>query len=75
MNFYTNVQSLGNNILYRGVVDGKRVKQRIEYSPSMYLVSKKPTEFKSLAGEYLSRKQFDDIRDAREYLKSFDKVH
>ena len=75
MNFYTNVQSLGNNILYRGVVDGKRVKQRIEYSPSMYLVSKKPTEFKSLDGEYLSRKQFDDIRDAREYLKSFDKVH
>jgi DNA polymerase elongation subunit (family B) len=74
-NFYTNVQSLGNNILYRGVVDGKRVKQRIEYSPSMYLVSKKPTEFKSLDGEYLSRKQFDDIRDAREYLKSFDKVH
>ena len=75
MNFYTNVQSLGNNILYRGVVDGKRVNQRIEYSPSMYLVSKKPTEFKSLDGEYLSRKQFDDIRDAREYLKSFDKVH
>ena len=74
-NFYTNVQSLGNNILYRGVVDGKRVKQRIEYSPSMYLVSKKPTEFKSLDGEYLSKKQFDDIRDAREYLKSFDKVH
>lgn len=74
-NFYTNVQSLGNNILYRGVVDGKRVKQRIEYSPSMYLVSKKPTEFKSLDGEYLSRKQFDDVRDAREYLKSFDKVH
>jgi DNA polymerase elongation subunit (family B) len=73
--FYTNVQSFGNNILFRGVVDGKRVNRRIEYSPSMYFLSKKPTEFKTLAGEYLFKKQFDDIRETREYIKKFDGVH
>lgn len=73
--FYTNVQSFGNNILYRGIVDGKRVNQRIEYSPSMYFLSKKPTEFKTLTGEYLFKKQFDDIRETREYIKKFDGVH
>ena len=31
-NFYTNVQVVSGNILYRGVLDGKRVKQKIEYS-------------------------------------------
>ena len=35
MDFYTNVQAYGSYILYRGVMDGKRVKQRIEYEPSL----------------------------------------
>jgi DNA polymerase elongation subunit (family B) len=74
-NFYTNVQSFGNNILYRGVVNGERVNQRIEYEPSLYLSSKKPSEFKTLTGDYLTKKKFDDIRGAREYIKGFNNVH
>jgi DNA polymerase elongation subunit (family B) len=74
-NFYTNVQSFGNNILYRGFVDGKRVKQKIEYSPSLYIPSKKITPFTNLKGEYLDQKVFDSIRDARNYIKQFDGVH
>jgi len=73
-NFYTNVQSFGNNILYRGVQDGKRIKQRIEYSPSLYLPSKKITNFTSLEGDYLDQKVFGTIRDAKDYIKQFEDV-
>ena len=72
--FYTNVQSFGNNILYRGILDGKRVKQRIEYSPSLYIPSKRITNFTSLDGDYLDQKMFTDIRSARDFIKQFEGV-
>jgi DNA polymerase elongation subunit (family B) len=72
--FYTNVQTFGNNILYRGIVNGKRVKQKIEYSPSLYIPSKIPSKFKSLDGDNLQQKLFGNIREARDYIKQFDGV-
>jgi len=74
-NFYTNVQSFGNNILYRGILDGKRVKQRIEYSPSLYIPSKRETNFKTLDGKCLDQKIFTDMRSAKDFIKQFDGVH
>ena len=73
MQFYTNVQCFGNSILYRGVMDGKRVKQRIDYSPSLYIRSK-TGQYKTLDGKTLERKRFDDINGAREYIKGFKDV-
>ena len=73
MKFYTNVQCFGNSILYRGVMDGKRVKQRIDYSPSLYIRSK-TGQYKTLDGKTLDRKRFDDISGAREYIKGFKDV-
>jgi DNA polymerase elongation subunit (family B) len=74
--FYTNVQCLGNSILYRGVIDGKRVKQRIDYSPSMYLPARKAGHetHRSLDGIPLTRKEFETIREARDYIKQFDGI-
>ena len=72
--FYTNVQSFGNNILYRGINDGKRVKQKIEYSPSLYLPSRKNPQgiYTSLTGEPLDQKVFGTIREARDFIKQFE---
>jgi DNA polymerase elongation subunit (family B) len=50
------------------------VKQRIEYSPSLYLPSKKLTNFTSLDGDYLDQKIFGDIRSAKDFIKQFDEV-
>jgi hypothetical protein len=72
--FYTNVQTFGSNILYRGIQNGKRVKQRIEYSPSLYIPSKRITNFTSLDGEYLDQKIFGTMKEARDYIKQFDGV-
>ena len=74
--YYTNVQCFGNSILYRGIIDGKRVKQRIDYSPSLYLPSRKNPQgkFKSLTGLPLEQKEFDDVRAARDFIKQFDGI-
>jgi DNA polymerase elongation subunit (family B) len=54
-------------------MDGKRVKQRIDYSPSLYIRSK-TGQYKTLDGKTLERKRFDDINGAREYIKGFKDV-
>ena len=72
--FYTNVQSVGNNILYRGVSDGKRTKIKIPYQPTLYEHSKKVTNYTSLDGQYLQGNKFDSMREARDYLKQFEGV-
>ena len=72
--FYTNVQSVGNNILYRGVTDGKRTKIKIPYQPTLYEPAKKVTNFTSLDGTYLQDHKFDSMRDARDYLRQFEGV-
>ena len=75
-NFYTNVQVAGNNILFRGIINGKRVKEKVEYSPSLYLPSRRNPQgiYKSLTGLPLDQKIFGDMREARDYIKQFDGV-
>jgi DNA polymerase elongation subunit (family B) len=73
-NYYTNVASVGNNILFRGIKNGRRVKLKIGYSPTLFLPSKKPTQFKSLEGEYLEPMKFESIREARDFVKRYEEV-
>jgi len=68
MNFYTSVHVIGNNVMFRGIRNGKRVRQRIEYSPSIYLETKKDSKYKSLQGLNLEQRKFETIRDARDFL-------
>ena len=74
MSFYTNVQSIGGNILYRGIQNGKRVKTKVEYTPSLFIPSKKITNLTNLDGDYLDEKKFQSIKAARDYIKQFDGV-
>jgi DNA polymerase elongation subunit (family B) len=50
------------------------VKQRVEYSPSLFIPSKRITNFTSLDGDYLDQKIFGDIRSARDFIKQFEGV-
>ncbi len=74
MKYYTNIAIQGNNILYRGVNNGRRVKNKVQYSPTLFLPSKKESEFKTLFGENLEAKRFDTIRDARDFVKRYEEV-
>ena len=72
--FYTNVQSSGNYILYRGVKDGKRFKHKIEYQPTLYVPAKKVTNYTNLKGEYLETIRPGGIKDCRDFVKMYNEV-
>ena len=72
--YYTNVACIGNNILYRGVKEGRRVKLKVAYTPTLFLPSKKETTFKTLDGDFLEPMKFESVREARDFLKRYDEV-
>ena len=72
--YYTHVLTYGNNILYRGIKDGRRVKQRIEYSPTLYFPTNKKTEWRSLQGDVLEPKIFGSIKEAKEFIRKYEEV-
>jgi len=74
MKYYTNIAIQGNNVLYRGVKNGRRVKEKVPYSPVLYLPSKKETGYKTLFGENLEPRSFETIRDAKDFVKRFSEV-
>ena len=77
MNFYTNVHLHKANILLRGYENGKRIQQEIRYQPYFFEPNKVyrergvETEFKTLKGEPVYKKEFDSVYEAREYLKQY----
>jgi hypothetical protein len=72
--YYTNIACYGNNILFRGVNEGRRVKMKIQYSPTLFLSTNKSTEWKTLNGENLESKRFETIREARDFIKRYEEV-
>ena len=74
MLFYTNILAKGNNVFFRGFKDGKRVSQKIDFKPSLYVKSNsKNTQYKSMWGEPLEKLNFDTISEAEEYALKFQK--
>ena len=45
-----------------------------EYSPTLFIKSKKPTEYKTLEGEYVEKVNPGTVRDCREFYKKYDDV-
>ena len=72
--YYTNVCVHGNNILFRGVNNGKRVKSKVKYSPTLFLKSNKPSKWNSLFNEPLEPMTFDTIRETRDFVKRYEDV-
>ena len=72
--FYTNVQVYGSKILYRGLENGKKIRGRVEYNPTLFVPAKKPTKFTTVTGEYVDRILPGNIRDCRDFVKQYDDV-
>jgi DNA polymerase elongation subunit (family B) len=71
---YTNISVRGNNILYRGYENNKRIHKKIPFSPTLYLPAKKKTKYKTLFGDYLEPYEPGGINEAREFLKNYSDV-
>lgn len=72
--FYTNVQVYGSKILFRGVENGRKIKQRLDYYPTLYVASKVPTGFTTVNGEYVSEINPGTIRDCRDFVEKYKDV-
>ena len=74
MNFYTNVTRHRNQILVRGISDGKPVKFSVKYKPYLFVQASAQTKHKNLKGEYVGKMQFDSMSETREFLQSYENV-
>ena len=72
--FYTNVQVWGGRILYRGIDNGRKIRQRIEYQPTLFVKSPKPTKFKTIHNESVSPVNQGSIREAKDFVKQYEGV-
>lgn len=72
--YYTHVQVIGNNVYYRGMLDGKEVRERQPWHPTLFLPSKTPTEWKSVSGAFLAPTILGDIRETRTFVRDHEGV-
>ena len=72
--FYTSVSIQGDNILLRGYSDGKPVKEKVIFSPTLYLPSNTKTKYRTLEGEYVSPLQPGSIHECRNFVGKYKDV-
>jgi DNA polymerase elongation subunit (family B) len=65
---------IGNQFLVRGYENGKHVMFKEEYSPTLFVPSKKESRYKSLDGEHLEPIRPGFVRDCREFYKKYEGV-
>ena len=74
MDFYTNVAIINDTVLYRGFSGGERVERREDFSPTLYVTSKNQTEYKTLEGNCVEPVHFGGIKDAKEFVNTYEAV-
>ena len=75
MKFYTNVQMIGDNFLVRGYDRGEYFQFREKYSPTLFVPSGKPTNYRTLEGDYVEAIKPGSVRECREFIKKYDGVN
>jgi len=68
MKFYTNVTKYGNDILYRGYENGKRVEEKIHYKPTLYEYNRNG-EYRTLHGVPVSPTLHGSMSKARKSIQ------
>jgi DNA polymerase elongation subunit (family B) len=73
--FYTNIAMRGKYILYRGIDEkGNRISRQEEFHPTMYVLSKKKTDWTTLDGHYVEPVKPGNIPDTREFINQYKDV-
>lgn len=73
-NFYTNVQVIYNNILFRGIVDGKRKSWKEPYEPTIFVTTKKPSKYRLLDGTAVDAMKVGTVRETRDFIDMYKDV-
>jgi len=70
VDFYTNVLQWGNQLFIREVKNGLRMNSKVRYSPTLFSPVTQETGYKTLDGSHVLPTQFDNIKDAKEFIES-----
>ena len=71
MSFYTNIQMVGDNLLYLGYENGQRIQRKFKFSPTLFIVTDKKTKHKTLDGRYAKPVRFESIKEARAFREKY----
>jgi len=74
MKFYTSVEQIGDDILYRGYDHGDRVQYREKFSPTLFVPCNQESKYKTLDGQKVKPIKFAGPRDAREFMQKYENV-
>ena len=61
MSFYTNVQMVGDNLLYLGYENGQRIQRKFKFAPTLFVVNDRKTKNKTLDGRYAKPVKFYSV--------------
>ena len=75
MDFYTNVAIINDTVLYRGFSGSERVEVREDFSPTLYVPSKKKSKYKTLEGNYVEPVKLGSIKEAKEFVQTYEDVN
>jgi len=62
---------VGDNLLYLGYENGERIQRKFKFSPTLFVVTDKKTNWKTLDGRYAKPVQFNSIREARDFREKY----
>jgi DNA polymerase elongation subunit (family B) len=65
---------VGDHFLVRGYENGKHFMTREKFYPTLFVPSKKNTEYQTLNGEYVEAVQPGTVRECRDFIKKYDGV-
>jgi DNA polymerase elongation subunit (family B) len=74
MQFYTSISRYGNSLLYRGYEDGKRVKRKIAFKPTLYVKGKGNSKYNTLDGVNVDAIKLDSMREAKEFIEKYEGI-
>lgn len=74
MQFYTSISRYGNSLLYRGYEDGKRVKRKVPFKPTLYVKGKGNSKFTALDGTNVDAIKLDSMREAKEFIEKYEGI-
>tara|TARA_B100001758_G_scaffold6912_1_gene5343 strand:- start:14345 stop:16828 length:2484 start_codon:yes stop_codon:yes gene_type:complete len=69
VNFYKSVIEHKGKLLVRGIHGGKDYKEKIDFGPTLYSLTKNQSKFKTLDGRNLNPIKFKNINDARRFRR------
>jgi DNA polymerase elongation subunit (family B) len=74
MKFYTSCILRGNEILYRGFENSKRIVRRVKYKPTLFIPTQKESKFKTLSDQVVDKVEFDSIKEAKNFVSKYEDV-